>query len=126
MKCFVTDLGPGGFRVLLLQPVRAGAAIPVVLDERIPHLGGLRLTGVVRHQQQVEPADPFGYGCAFQGLTPVQEEALKSFMIEQYELNWERTEEWPEVNFFAAPAETVEIPSLSSILDESEDETEDG
>jgi hypothetical protein len=121
VRCFITDIGLGGCRVELLQPIRAGAVISVMMGEGTPYLGGLKMTGVVRHQQQVEPGDPFGYGCAFQGLTEDQEEGIKSFMQEQHELNWERTEEWAEINLFAPSEASVEIPSLSSILDESDD-----
>lgn len=124
VPCGTGNIGEGGCFISLRQPIRAGATIKVKVSAGQP-LEGATYTAVVRHQQQADPGDPFGYGCAFQSLGPAEVEQIHAFMLEQHTLNWERTEEWPDLSYgaHAAPAfGDVEIPSLDSILDESHDE----
>lgn len=124
-NCALVNLGLGGIFIELHQPLRAGAAIAVKVgkNDRLP---GTVYRAVVRHQQQLDPGDPFGYGCAFQGLTEQQTEDIKTFLVEQHEANWERLEEWPDLLYAAASnaaaAEEVVIPDLASILEETEQE----
>lgn len=128
VTCAVNNLGLGGCFVVLRQPIRAGATITIKLGKH-PLLDGASYTGTIRHLQQADPADPFGYGCAFSSLTEEQTEAIKAFLLEQHSQNWERTDDWPDLLYASAagyvPEEEVEIPDLASILAESPDEDED-
>lgn len=127
-NCALINIGLGGIYIELHQALRAGATIMVKVgkNDRLPPT---TYTAVVRHQQQHDPGDPFGYGCSFQGLTPEQTDDIKAFLVEQHAANWERLEEWPDLlyvassNAAAAAAEEVVIPDLASIL--ADDETEE-
>ena len=127
MDCAIVNIGLGGLFIQLRNPLRAGATIEVRVAKN-PRLPSTTYTVTVRHQQQPEPGDPFGYGCAFNGLRSEQAEAIREFMIEQKEIVWERTEEWPDLLYAAASnaqAEEVVIPDLASILaDDPDEETE--
>ncbi len=129
VRAVVTDLGPGGCQFQVLQPVRAGATVTLNLhDHRF--LPSDTYIGLVRHQQQADPGDPFGYGCAFQSLSASQVQALQNFLVEQHEQNWERLDPWPDplyAGLTSAAPDDVEIPDLASILkgeDEDEEEAE--
>lgn len=127
-NCAIIDIGPGGLFIQLHQPIRAGAVIDIKVKDN-PRLASTLYTATVRHQQQADPGDPFGYGCSFTRLTPEQSEAIEEFLVAQHEENWERTEDWPDLLYVAsaeaaASADDVEIPDLASILAE-EDEGEE-
>lgn len=127
VRAVVTDLGPGGCQFQVLHPVRAGATVTLSLHD-YRFLPGDTYNVVVRHMQQSDPGDPFGYGCAFQGLSPAQVEALERFLVEQHEHNWERLDPWPDPLYSgltAAAADDVEIPDLASILEGEDDEEEE-
>lgn len=125
--CAVINLGLGGLYLELRQPLRAGALIDVRLDAS-PRFPGTTFRAMVRHQQQMDPGDPFGYGCSFPQLSAEQVEALEAFLIAQHQENWERLEPWPELlaSLSTGPAaDEVEIPDLASILaDEEADPSE--
>jgi hypothetical protein len=125
-NCVVGDLGLGGLYIQLHQPIRAGAVIDVKVKDS-PRLPGTTYVATVRHQQQADPGDPFGYGCSFTRLSEEQAEAIKEFLVEQHEQNWERTEPWPDLLYIASAeaagqSEQVEIPDLASILAEDDEE----
>lgn len=124
--CELVNIGLGGIFIRLHQALRAGASVAVKVADS-PNLPGSVYKVVVRHQQQVDPGDPFGYGCAFESLRPDQEEAIKEYLVTQHAENWERTEEWPDLLYVAASnaaAEEVAIPDLASILEDSEPEAD--
>lgn len=122
LKCAIIDIGLGGLFLQLHQPLRPGATIDVMVDEN-PRLPKTVYRATVRHQQQFDPADPFGYGCAFTQLSEQQREDLREFLVTQHAENWERLREWPDLLYLAAAAGAVEVPDLASILaEEDEDE----
>jgi hypothetical protein len=127
LHCVIVNIGLGGLYIQLRQPIRAGATI-VVKVAGTPLLPATSYTVTVRHQQQPEPGDPFGYGCAFQDLSSEQAEAIKELMSVQHDANWERTEDWPDLLYISASnaqaEEEVVIPDLASILAEDPDEEE--
>lgn len=124
VRAVVTDLGPGGCRFQVLQPIRPGATVTLSLhDHRF--LPGDTYNAVIRHQQQADPADPFGYGCAFESLSRSQVEALRRFLADQHELNWEKLDPWPDplyAGLTSAAPEDVEIPDLASILEDDDED----
>lgn len=122
--CELVNIGLGGIFIRLHQALRAGASVAVKVTDGSSFPGSVYKV-VVRHQQQVDPGDPFGYGCAFESLRPEQEEAIREYLVTQHAENWERTEEWPDLLYVAASnaaAEEAAIPDLASILEDSEPE----
>lgn len=128
VNCAIKNIGLGGFLVNLRKPIRAGATISLKIGDN-PSLPSTTYTATVRHQQHPDPGSPFGYGCAFTELSAEQEDALRSFLIEQSEAQWEKAAEWSdyllETYTSEEDNEDVEIPDLESILAEEPDEQEE-
>ncbi len=123
-QCAIINLGLGGLFIELHQPIRAGAVIDIKVGDN-PRFPSTLFTATVRHQQQMDPADPFGYGCSFTRLSEEQTEAIKEFLENQHQQNWERLEEWPDLLYVAAAggmSEEIEIPDLATILADEDDE----
>ena len=128
VKCSIKNVGLGGLFINLRHPVRAGAAIAVKISGH-KYLADGVYEVTVRHEQQLDPADPFGYGCAFSGLKPDQEKALREFISLQSQTQWETVKSHGVDYYddFSDPSEAddVEIPDLESILAEDDDEDEE-
>ncbi len=120
IKCSIKNVGLGGLFINLRQPMRAGATIAVKIGDH-PQLANTVYKVTVRHEQQLDPADPFGYGCSFAGLEANQEKVLREFIVQQSQTQWENSTHRSSVDYyddFSEPdeADDVEIPDLESIL----------
>lgn len=132
LPCRIKNIGLGGLYLELTKPIRAGASLEIKIFDN-PGFPTLGLGATVRHQQHVESTDPWGYGVAFKVVPLQAANALREFIQSRQQEEWEALtaslvdEDEEDSDFGLAEefeendeAEDVEIPSLDSIMAETE------
>jgi PilZ domain-containing protein len=139
LPCRVKNIGLGGLFVKLSKPIRAGATVEInVVDNA--DFPNQTFKATIRHQEHPEPTSPWGYGLAFQATSAQQADAIRAFIQERKLKQWDAlradtADEYDDYAIYAEAAEDteqgasanddIEIPSLDSILEETEPEEEE-
>jgi hypothetical protein len=137
LPCRVKNIGLGGMFIKLTKPIRAGAAVEVKVFDNTGFPTDM-FSATVRHQQHPEPTSPWGYGLAFKAISLQQADTIRDFMQERQKEEWESVDGDSGSEDYAIFAEAaaesdegrpdlegVEIPSLDSIMEETEPEEEE-
>jgi c-di-GMP-binding flagellar brake protein YcgR len=130
VPCQVKNVGLGGLFIELSKPIRAGAEVEVKLLEN-SEFPAQSFGATVRHQQHPEPASPWGYGLAFKSISLDQANTIRDYIQKRQKEEWEELRkgamdysDYAELAALENSAEEevdVEIPSLDSIMDETEE-----
>ena len=139
LPCRIKNIGLGGLFLKLSKPIRAGAAVEIKIKDNADFPDGT-YKATVRHQQHPEPTSPWGYGMAFQATSMEQADIIREFIQQRQVKEWEalRADSVDEYDDYAIYAEAagdtgqassvhddIEIPSLDSIMEETEPEEEE-